>query len=169
MRCEGYRKWKLASEFTWWFYANHLFCSRCTTAGQNLYIMVWREDDREFWRSCGADLERMSRFLQIYQFTNPLCKKIWKRGCKNQFAWYKQTFECIEGAHNGIGQIFSEDEWSHWNILQFRLAIAQLTVKWQQMVQDKKGGKKVMFDYTLGFWMTTDDQIVIVISNKSVK
>ena len=75
--------------------------------------------------------------------------------------------------YNEIGQMFSEDEWLHWNGLQQgdkRLTIAQLKTKWQQMVQDKNDGKKVMSDCkdgTLRFWIKTDDQIVF--SNKSVK
>ena len=69
--------------------------------------------------------------------------------------------------------MFSEDEWLHWNGLQQgdkRLTTAQLKTKWQQMVQDKNDGQKVMSDCkdgTLRFWIKTDDQIVF--SNKSVK
>ena len=157
MRCEGCRKWKLASELS----CNHVFCGDCKNmAKHSLYMLACRENGFEFWRPCEA---------------NPPCKKIGKRAktARWPYAWYKQTFACIEESpHNEIGQMFSEDAWSHWNSLQFgdkRLTIAQLN-SMQQMIQDNNDAKKVMSDCkdgTLRFWIKTDDQIVFFRTSRS--
>ena len=109
---------------------NQVFCGDCNKATHNLYMLPCRQNEFEFWRPSEA---------------NPPCKKIGKRVKTTRwpYAWYKQTLACIkESPHNEIGQMFSEDEWSHWNnVLTYGQAAANCTIEFSdvQMATNASG------------------------------